>query len=128
MVNFIDNCGFLSDYQFGFRKGKSTTDAIFEVTLFESNGLRNKNFVSYAFLDLKDFESVSHEILLSKLYRTVFRGHINLFLKDYLNKRHQAVFMTTTQTLKPLNVCSLGINSGSHIVLITYYGHHEIKI
>ena len=41
LVNFIVNCGLLSDYQFGFRKGKSTTDAIFEVTQFASK----KNFV-----------------------------------------------------------------------------------
>ena len=32
LVYFNDNCGLLSDYQFGLRKGKSTTDAIFEVT------------------------------------------------------------------------------------------------
>ena len=65
LVNFIVNCGLLSDYQFGFRKGKLKTDAIFEVTLFSNNRFRNKSFVSFVFLDLKKaLDSVSNEILL----------------------------------------------------------------
>ena len=67
------------------------------LALYAAHGLvilRNKNFASFVFLDLKKaFDSVSYEILLSKLYRMGFRGNINLFLKDYLSKRHGVVFI-----------------------------------
>ena len=58
------------------------------LALYAAHGLvilRNKNFASFVFLDLKKaFDSVSYEILLSKLYRMGFLGNINLFVKRQL--------------------------------------------
>ena len=83
LLNFINNCELITKHQFGFRKGKNTTDAIFEVIQFASTCLNNKNFVIFIFLDLKKaFDSVSHEILLGKLNKIGFRGKIYSFLKS----------------------------------------------
>ena len=63
MLSFIDSCGLITEYQFGFRKKRSTTDAIFEVIQFVSSGLNKKEHVIYLFLDLKKaFDSVSHKV------------------------------------------------------------------
>ena len=92
MLSFINRCKLLSEYQYGFRAGKSTTDAIFQVTQYASNCLNIKKYVIYIFLDLKKaFDCVSHKILLNKLYKIGFRGNIHSLLESYLHNRYQCV-------------------------------------
>ena len=102
MLSFIDSCGLITEYQFGFRKKRSTTDAIFEVIQFASSGLNKKEHVIYLFLDLKKaFDSVSHKILMSKLHKLGFRGNVQSFLKSYLSNRYQYVHINNyNSTLK----------------------------
>ena len=89
MLSFINRCKLLSEYQYGFRAGKSTTDAIFQVTQYASNCLNIKKYVIYIFLDLKKaFDCVSHKILLNKLYKIGFRGNIHSLLESYLHDRY----------------------------------------
>ena len=42
LLNFINSCDLLTKHQFGFRKGKTTADAIFEVTQFASTCVQYK--------------------------------------------------------------------------------------
>ena len=54
--------------QIGFRKGVATEDAIFKLTNVILNALHNKAMAGSIFCDLeKAFDSVNHDLLLSKL-------------------------------------------------------------
>ena len=66
---------YLYRYQFGFRKGHSTEQAIFEITDTLKQALDKKLVTCGVFLDFsKAFDTVNHNILLSKLYHYGIRG------------------------------------------------------
>ena len=68
MMNyFIDN-DILSQYQYGFRKGKSTQQAIFDFVKYIYSGLNRKKLVSAICLDVaKAFDCINHNVLLYKM-------------------------------------------------------------
>lgn len=82
----------LSNSQFGFRPKRSTEDALFCTMKTIYDSLNNNQRCLAVFMDLaKAFDSVSHDILISKLQKYGVRGiALNLF-EDYLNNRKQAV-------------------------------------
>ena len=62
-------------YQFGFRKGYSTEWAILELTDALTKAMDNKLVTCGLALDFsKAFDTVNHNILLSKLYHYGIRG------------------------------------------------------
>jgi hypothetical protein len=74
--------------QFGFRKGIATEDAIFKLINETVNALNNKKMDGSIFCDLeKTFDSVNHNILLSKLPYYGINGKAKLLLKSYLQNR-----------------------------------------
>ena len=82
----------LSDSQFGFRVGKSITQAAMKLTTTIVNAYHNKVYVSCFFLDLKKaFDTIDHEILLNKMSHQGFREQINHYLRSYLTGRKQFV-------------------------------------
>ena len=71
--------------QFGFRKGTATEDHIFKLTNEILKSLNNKTLAGSIFCDLeKAFDSVNHDILLSKLLYNGISGKAKLLLKSYL--------------------------------------------
>ena len=90
LSEFVQQNNLISKYQFGFKKGASTTLAIF---YFLSNILKTFNTKTYSialFLDLKKaFDMVDRKILMYKLSHYGFRGITNSFIDSYLSDRQQ---------------------------------------
>lgn len=96
LVDYLEKKHIISDHQFGFRQGKSTDDAVSNLTNFLTTNLDKGNKCVSIFLDLsKAFDTVSIPILLFKLERMGIRGiQLNL-LTDYLTNRSQSVKLDT---------------------------------
>ena len=83
--------------QFGFRKGIATEDAIFKLTNEILNALKNKTMTGSIFCDLeKAFNSINHDMLLSKLPHDGITGKAKLLLRSYLYNRYQRVYITNS--------------------------------
>jgi len=75
LYNFLEKHNILYQYQFGFRKGYSTEQAILEITDTLRKALDKKLVTCGLFLDFsKAFDTVNHGILLTKLYHYGVRG------------------------------------------------------
>jgi len=73
LVIFLNNHSFFLGNQFGFRKNKSTNDALLLTSNYIYSSLDKGNKVIGLFLDLKKaFDSVDHSILIKNLNIVVF--------------------------------------------------------
>lgn len=78
--------------QFGFRRGKSTEEAVNSLLTQVSNDLDGGKAGVGVFLDLaKAFDTVSITILLRKLEKTGIRGEALKWFTSYLTERQQVV-------------------------------------
>jgi hypothetical protein len=92
LQSFLTKHNIIYDYQFGFRKGHSTDQAILETTDYSKKSIDKNEVTCGLFLDFsKAFDTVNHEILLSKLYRYGIQGIPLLCFRDYLTNRYQYV-------------------------------------
>ena len=92
MVNFFDKNNLFSPQQFGFREKFSTEHAILDIHEKLLKNLNDGLTSCDVFLDLaKAFDSVSHDILLSKLEKYGIRGNVLSLFKSYLCSRTQFV-------------------------------------
>ena len=73
LYEFLVSNKLLSDYQFGFRDRNSCSDLLITLLNKIYSGLNHKKKVVILSLDIrKAFDSISHRILLYKLYRIGF--------------------------------------------------------
>ena len=88
----LENGNFLNLAQFGFRQGKSTTQAVSALVNKVQFCFENKLYAQASFYDLtKAFDCVSHDLLLGKLIRFgIGGGSVNL-IRSYLENRSQYV-------------------------------------
>ena len=92
LTSFIDKYNIISHCQYGFCKGKRTTDAILRLTHNIYESLNNRTSQIAIFVDFsKAFDTLDHQILLNKLDRLGVRGLPHKWLNSYLSNRVQYV-------------------------------------
>jgi len=110
LYSFLHKNSFLHNYQFGFRKYHSTALALDELTNSLYSHLDNHEIGMYFDLQ-KAFDTVDHEILLTKLYNYGVRGSINDWFRDYLTNRKQ--FVAIDESVSELGMIRCGVPQGS---------------
>lgn len=92
LAQFVEKNNILSHNQYGFRKEKSTEEAVLNLVNLVSSDLDKGKSCIGVFLDLaKAFDTVSLPILLEKLSRYGIRGIPHNWFTSYLTMRKQVV-------------------------------------
>ena len=118
---WAENNDVLSDSQFGFRKGRSTTDAIFVLNAIIQKMLNEKGRLFCAFIDLKKaFDSVYLNGLWYKLYKLGINAKMLLIrvIKDMYNKVKTCV--RSCNSYSDFFDCAVGLKQGEVISPILF--------
>lgn len=92
IVEYLDKFQIISQSQFGFRRARSTEDAMAALVTQVYDSLDKGDASMCIFVDLaKAFDTVSHEKLLNVLENLGFRGNTLCLLKSYLKNRTHCV-------------------------------------
>ena len=107
---YFESNKLFSDSQYGFRPNHSTEQATLELTDRIISAMDNNDVPIGVFLDLsKAFDTIDHDILLTKLEHYGVDGIPLQLLHNYLTNRKQYV------KLNEVNSDILPINTGFHI-------------
>ena len=112
LIDYLFSVGLISDSQFGFLPGRSTTTALVTVSQFILSSLDHSVPVCGLFLDVKKaFDSVSHQLLLDKLLALNLSSSLYSWFTSYLSDRQQSVRVGDSIS-SPIPVTS-GVPQGS---------------
>lgn len=101
LTNFFEKHNLLSENQFGFRAGKSTTDAVASLVDAIVGSVEDREYALGIFLDLsKAFDCVDHNFLLQTIESYGIRGVPHLWLSSYLTDRAQSVQISQNTSSK----------------------------
>ena len=108
LLDYLEQNHLLTDYQFGYRRKRSTTHA----TTFLIDSIRNEvdygNLVGSCFIDLsKAFDTISHSQLLCKLKSYGIENIELLWFTDYLFERTLIVEYDTSFDKEQLLYCGV---------------------
>ena len=97
LVNYLKKHKILYEFQFGFKKGHSTSQAIAEIADNLCNAIDNNLYSCGVFLVFsKAFYTVNHTTLLKKMEHYGIRGEPLQLFASYLTNRQQNVQMGNT--------------------------------
>ncbi len=120
MYKYVEKYNLLSDYQFGYRRGKSIHQSIISQLNFISKGVNNNDYVCQFLLDNKlAYDTVDRSLLLKRLYHIGFRGTFADWLKSYLNDRTVRVRVNGVQSTCEFTP-QFGILQGSAISCLLF--------
>ena len=92
LIKFIEKNKILSKHQYGFRQNGSTELAIIELVVKITKAIDKGKYTISIFLDLsKEFDTISHKILIKKLEYYGIRGISQQWFEHYLMNRKQIV-------------------------------------
>ena len=112
LYTFLEHHNILFHNQFGFRKNNWTVHTLVQITEMIKVSIDSGKFGCGIFIDLrKAFDTVNHEILLTKLEHYGIRGNMLHWFKSYLSNRKQYVSINGKSSL-PLDI-SCGVPQGS---------------
>ena len=111
-VTFLNKTKIFSKFQFGFREKHTTTHAILHFVDKVAQALDNHLHTVGVFLDFsKAFDTVDHEILISKLSYYGVRGIALSWFRSYLSDRKQYVSLNGIDSSRQTICC--GVPQGS---------------
>ena len=114
LFDHLDEHNILSDSQWGFREGRSTCNALLDITHTWHCHLNDGKEVAIVFFDYaKAFDSIPHAPLLSVLSNIGLHHHIIQWLSAYLTNRRQRVIVNDSFST-PAHASS-GVPQGSII-------------
>ena len=112
LTSFFDTNNVLSENQFGFRRKHSTVHALNTAISSITKSMNDKSYSIGIFIDFsKAFDTIKHDILLSKLEHYGIRGPALDLLTDYLTNRFQ--YVTLDGVCSDLLPISIGVPQGS---------------
>ena len=115
----LDECNVIYPKQFGFRKNHSTSDAITTLVV-EILGAFNSNLMLLSiFVDLKKaFDTVSHSLIVEKLYCLGIQDITLQWFKSYPGGREQQVMLNDSVSAKAK--VRVGIPQGSLLGVLLF--------
>ena len=92
IIDHLDYNSFISNYQYGFRSGRSCVLQLLDVLEDWSGYIDNGVPFDTVYLDFaKAFDTVPHKRLLDKISSYGIKGNIQLWIRDFLSGRRQRV-------------------------------------
>ena len=108
LIKYLDKMKCLYNKQFGFRSNHSTIHALLVITDKIQRAIENSMYSCGVFLDLsKAFDTVNHNILLSKLQSLGIRGIVLDWFRSYLSNRKQFVSIGNANSAQRNISCGL---------------------
>lgn len=119
LYKFLDKNDFFAKNQFGFLKGKNTSDALEQLTNFVYSNVNFNKKVTATFIDLKKaFDTVNYKILLNKIERAGIRGIPFKLIHSYLYERKCKTRVNNVKsTEKSVNI---GVPQGTLLGLLLF--------
>lgn len=116
---FITQNKIIHSNQFGFQKNSGTLSATSTlIDLLQTKLDIKGNIACCVFIDLRNaFDTVPHNLLLTKLETYGLRGNVNQLLRNYLSDRIQVVNLGDSKSSTIINENHFGVPQGSNLGL-----------